>query len=93
MRMKPNTDELQKLVDDKFAGNKSDFANAIGVDRGQVSKILKDGTCAGSLFFGGLLSYCERERLDFRKFIFYPANVKKVNKANGSLDATGTTGN
>ena len=80
MKMKPNITELQKLVDDKFDGNKSSFANAIGLDRGQVSKILKNGTCAGSLFFGGLLAYCESEKLDFKKLILYPDDVKKINK-------------
>jgi len=80
MKMKPNITELQKLVDDKFGGNKSSFANAIGLDRGQVSKILKNGTCAGSLFFGGLIAYCERDKLDFKRFILYPDDVKKVNK-------------
>lgn len=89
MRIRPNITELQKLVDDKFGGNKSEFANAIGVNRGQVSKILKDGTCAGSLFLGGLLAYCEREKMDFKKFISYPGDVKKINN-NKSLDATGT---
>ena len=80
MKIKPNITELQKLVDDKFGGNKSSSANAIGLDRGQVSKILKNGTCAGSLFFGGLLAYCEREKLDFKKLILYPDGVKKINK-------------
>lgn len=89
MRMKPNITELQKLVDNKFGGNKSDFANAIGVNRGQVSKVLKDGNCAGSLFFGGLLAYCEKENLDFKEFIFQSGDVKKINNRN-SLDATGT---
>jgi len=79
MRMKPNISELQKLVDDKFGGNKSYFANAIGVNRGQVSKVLKDGTCAGSLFFGGLIVYCERENLDFKRFIHYLDDVKIIN--------------
>lgn len=82
MKMKPNVAELQRHVNDKFGGNKSSFANAIGVDRGQVSKVLKDGTCAGSLFLGGLLAYCEREKLDFKRFIFYPNSVKKINSDN-----------
>lgn len=82
--MKPNVNKLQELVNDKFNGNKSAFANAIGVDRAQVSKILKDGTCAGSQFYGGLLVYCEQEKLNFKEFIFLPINVKKVNKSNKS---------
>lgn len=84
MKLKPNVPELQRLVDDKFNGNKSEFASAIGVDRGQVSKVLKDGTCAGSLFFGGLMSFCDKENLDFKRFIIFPQNVNKVNKLTGT---------
>ncbi|WFD11980.1 hypothetical protein [Tepidibacter hydrothermalis] len=80
--MKPNVKKLKQLVDNNFNGNKSAFANEIGVDRGQVSKILKDGTCAGSQFYGGLFVYCEKEKLNFKEFIFLPNNVKKINKTN-----------
>ncbi|MHB1126520.1 MAG: hypothetical protein ACYC2T_06115 [Bacillota bacterium] len=81
MKLRPNVAELQKLVDDMFGGNKSDFATAIGVDRGQVSKVLKDGTHAGSLFFGGLLNFCEKKRLDFKMFVYYPSDVNKFNSS------------
>lgn len=84
MKLMPNVSELQKHVNDKFNGNKSEFANAIGVDRGQVSKVLKDGKCAGSLFFGGLMSYCEREKISFKRFIIRQSDVKKVNKPTGT---------
>jgi hypothetical protein len=84
LKLKPNVNELRALVDDKFNKNKSEFANAIGVDRGQVSKILKDGSCAGSLFFGGLMSFCERENLDFKQFIIFPSNVNKINNLTGT---------
>lgn len=87
MKMKPNVAELQKLVDEKFESNKSAFASAIGVDRGHVSKVLKDGSCAGSLFFGGLMSFCERENLEFSRFIIFPLSVNKINRP------TGTDGN
>lgn len=80
MKLKPNVAELRKLVAEKFNGNKSEFAASIGVDRGQVSKVLKDGSCAGSLFFGGLMAYCEKEGLDFKKFVSSAGRVKKVNK-------------
>jgi hypothetical protein len=84
LKLKPNINELKRLVDESFNGNKSAFANAIGVDRGQVSKVLKDGSCAGSLFFGGLMSFCERENLDFNRYIIFPNDVKKVNNATGT---------
>lgn len=81
--MKPNIAEIQKLVNERFCGNKAAFSNVIGVDRAQVSKILKSGTGAGARFFGGLLAYCEKEKLNFKSFIFLPQIVKKVNEASG----------
>jgi hypothetical protein len=70
--MKPNIDAIQNLVNNKFEGNKTAFGAAIGVDRAQISKLLKDGTGAGALFFGCLMAYCEREGLNFKDYIFLP---------------------
>lgn len=69
--MEPNIEKIKKLVDEKFKGNKAAFARIIGVDRAQVSKILKDGSCAGAQFFGGLIVYCEKEKLKFKDYIFF----------------------
>lgn len=77
--MRPNIKRIQGLVDKKFNGNKSAFASAIGVDRAQVSKLLKDGSGAGAQFFGGLMAYCQKENLKFADYIFLPKTVKKIN--------------
>jgi hypothetical protein len=74
--MVPNVVELRKLVDNNFRGNQTAFGKAIGIDRAQVSKILKDGTNAGALFFGALLAYCEKEGLDFRQYILLTKRSK-----------------
>ncbi len=78
--MRPNIDAIKELVNEKFEGNKAAFGLAIGVDRAQVSKLLKDGTGAGALFFGCLMVYCEKEGLEFRNFIFLPKSWKKERK-------------
>jgi len=78
--LEPNIEEITKIVEKKFSGNKSLFAKAIGVERSQISRILKDGTGAGAQFFGGLMSWCEREGENFRNLIFLPNNVNKINK-------------
>jgi hypothetical protein len=69
--MQPNIEKIKKLVGEKFNGNKSAFAREIGVDRAQISKILKSGNCAGAQFFGGLIMYCEKENLEFKDYIFF----------------------
>ncbi|TCO69544.1 hypothetical protein [Marinisporobacter balticus] len=68
--MKPNILKIQKLVDEKFEGNKTSFARSIGVKRSQVSVILNDGVGAGIKFFGGLIKYCDEHNLNFREYIF-----------------------
>ncbi len=75
-KIRPNISELKRLVTDRFDGNKAAFAKALGVDRGQISKILNDDGGSGALFFSGLLAFCERERLYFKDFIIMPKNVK-----------------
>lgn len=69
MVLKPNITAIEKLIDNKFNGNKAEFARVIGVERSQISKIINHGLGGGSLFFGGLLSYCEKEGLNFKEFI------------------------
>lgn len=69
MILKPNITAIEKLIDNKFNGNKAEFARVIGVERSQISKIINHGLGGGSLFFGGLLSYCEKEGLNFKEFI------------------------
>jgi hypothetical protein len=78
--MIPNIPSLNELIQERFEGNKSAFATAIGVGRTQVSKVLNNGVGAGSNFFGGLIRYCELERIDFKKYIFLDNSVKKINK-------------
>lgn len=67
--MRPNTKALKKLIDEKFNGNKAAFAREIGVERAQVSKIVRYGTYAGAKFYGALIAYCERNGLDYRDYI------------------------
>ena len=67
--MKPNIIAIEELISKKFNGNKAEFARCIGVERSQISKIVNHGLGGGSLFFGGLISYCEKEGLDFKHYI------------------------
>lgn len=78
-KIRPNISELKRLVTDRFAGNKAAFAKELGVDRGQISKIINDDGGSGALFFGGLLAFCERERLHFKDYIIMPKNVNIIN--------------
>lgn len=78
--MEPNIIKIQNLVDKQFGGNKSAFAQTIGIERSQISRILKDGTGAGAMFFGALMDYCDKNDLQFKDYIFLQQNVNKLNK-------------
>lgn len=69
--MELNLDKLKQFIEVKFNGNRSKFASGIGIDRGQLSKILNTGTCAGKDFFTGLYCFCKKEGLNFDDFIFF----------------------
>lgn len=78
--MKPNINNIRKLINEKFNGNQSDFARTIGVDRTQICMLLNHGDRVGAKFYGGLLALCEQEGLDYKKYIILPQNVKKINR-------------
>lgn len=78
--MEPNIIKIQNLVDKQFGGNKSAFGQTIGIERSQISRILKDGTGAGAMFFGALMDYCDKNDLQFKDYIFLQQNVNKINK-------------
>jgi hypothetical protein len=80
----PNIQAIRSLISNKFDGNKTAFADAIGVNRSQVSLIInQEGKGAGSVFYGALIAYCEREGLNFRDYIFLPENVTKLTGSEG----------
>jgi len=67
--VKPNINNIQKLIDEKFNGNQLGFARTIGVDRTQVSMLLNHGDRVGAKFYGGLIALCEQEGLNYRNYI------------------------
>jgi hypothetical protein len=67
--MEVNRVAVNQLIDERFNGNKAEFARAIGVERSQVSLIINTGRGAGAKFYGGLIAYCEREGLDYKNYI------------------------
>lgn len=69
--MKPNVEAIKALIDEKFGGNRSRFAEAIGVDRTQVTRVLNEGVGIGKLFIGGMMKYCKANGLNFDDYFIY----------------------
>lgn len=69
--MKVNIKAIEELLNEKFDGNQTAFAEAIKVERTHVNKVLKnDGKGAGALFCGAIIKYCNENNLNFNDYIF-----------------------
>lgn len=69
--MKINIRKLEELIQEKFNGNKTKFAENIGISREYVSKILNDKSENNSAkFCNALILYCENNKLDYKDYIF-----------------------
>lgn len=69
--MEINIEELEKLLNEEFNGNQTIFAEAMGLERTHVNKVLKNkGKGAGAVFCGAIIKYCNDNKLDYKKYIF-----------------------
>lgn len=69
--MKVNIKALEELLQKKFGGNQTAFAEATGLDRTHVNKVFRNkGKGAGSIFCGAIIKYCNENNLDYKNYIF-----------------------
>lgn len=79
--MEINIEELEQLLEEKFNGNQTAFAEAMGLERTHVNKVFKNkGKGAGAMFCGAIIKYCNSNNLDYQKYIFLNWNVNKFTK-------------
>lgn len=81
--MEVNIKELKILLNEKFKGNQTLFAETLGLERSHVNKVFKnEGKGAGAIFCGAIIKYCNDNNLDYKKYIFLSKNVNKFTKKN-----------
>lgn len=69
--MKLNIDALLQLIKDNFRGNKTWFAEEIGVDTSYLNSILNRKAIDHSpKVINGVLKYCQQNDLDYKRYIF-----------------------
>lgn len=69
--MEVNIEALEQLLEEKFEGNQTAFAEATGLERTHVNKVFKNnGKGAGAIFCGAIIKYCNANNLDYQKYIF-----------------------
>lgn len=82
MRVEVNADAVQDLINEKFRGNVSWFADEIGVDKTYISAILKhEGKIDSYKTIVGIIAYCKKNNIDHERFIiFLQERLKKINQ-------------
>lgn len=69
--MEINIEELKKLLNERFNGNQTFFAETMGLERTHVNKVFKNnGKGAGAIFCGAIMKYCNANNLDYQEYIF-----------------------
>lgn len=69
--MEVNVEEIKIILDERFGGNQTEFAKALGVDRTHLNKILNNnGKNAGAVFCGKIIKFCNENNLNYENYIF-----------------------
>lgn len=71
-------DKINKLVDVRHDGYKTEFAEALGINRPTVSQILNKSMPPTKSFITRFYFYCKRNNLKFDSFV----DIEKVKKVN-----------
>lgn len=78
--MELNVKKFTELFDTKFNASYAEAGRQLGVAPAQIFRILNNEGSAGAKFLGKLITYCDCNKLNFRKYIFLPKPLTTVNK-------------
>lgn len=69
--MRVNVDSVNQLINTKFRGNQTFFAETIQIDRCYLNQILnKKANAASSKVCNAIIKFCENNNLNYKDFIF-----------------------
>lgn len=70
--MEANLIEIQNLITQEFRGNQAWFAEEIGINESYLSEILcKKKSCRSNKLCISIISFCERTKRDYKKYIIF----------------------
>lgn len=73
--MEVNIEKIKQLVNEKFRGNQTFFAETIGVDRHYLNQILLGKQKASSpKLIRAIIKYCLNNKLKKEEYIFFNSN-------------------
>lgn len=86
VRTRINVDEVNRLIEEKFRGNKTWFAEEIGVDASYVNQVLnKKAIDHSPKILNGFMKYCEHNNIDIKPYIFLGWWLKKINREENEM--------
>lgn len=69
--MEINIIALKELLAERFNNNQTLFSQETGIERTHVNKVFNsDGKGAGANFCGAIIKYCDKNNIDYKKYIF-----------------------
>lgn len=68
--MRVNISNLNKLIEEKFRGNQTFFAETIDIDRSYLNQVLNNKVDNNSSkICNAIIRYCEKNNLNYKKYI------------------------
>lgn len=69
--MRVNIVTLNRLIEEKFRGNQTFFAETIEIDRCYLNQVLNNkGNMNSSKICNAVIRYCEKNDLNYKDYIF-----------------------
>ena len=70
--MKVNIQALQELIEKKYRGNQSFFAEEANIDRSYLNQLLNGKISNDSpKICNSIINYCEKNKLNYKGYIFF----------------------
>ena len=64
-----NRERIKELMNSRFLGNYNKFSRELGVDPAHLYRFLNTGVGGGKKIIFSLIDYCEKNKLDYKKYI------------------------
>lgn len=78
--MELNIKMFIKLFDTKFSASYAEASRQLGVASAQIYRVINKNGKAGAKFLGKLITYCDCNNLNFRRYIILPKPLTVINK-------------
>ncbi|NLO99791.1 MAG: XRE family transcriptional regulator [Clostridiaceae bacterium] len=69
MNNRLNREKIKELMDSRCMGNYNRFSRELGVDPAHLYRFLNTGIGGGKKIILSLMKYCEKNNLDYKKYI------------------------